>query len=334
MAKVDFGNYAGKPVLITGGLGFIGSNLAIRLVELGAEVMLVDSLIPEYGGNLFNIAPIEDRVKVNICDMRDSNGMKYIVQHHDFIFNLAGQVSHVDSMHDPTTDLEINCRSQLVLLETLRSTNPEAKVVYASTRQIYGKPQHLPVDESHPLNPTDVNGINKISGESYHLLYQKVYGIRTVSLRLTNTYGPRQLVKHNRQGFVGWFVRQAVEGRRITIYGDGTQRRDFTYVDDVVDALLLAGLSEEAEGEAINLGAEPPYSLLEFTKLLLECAGRGDDYELVPFPDARKVIDIGDYYADYSKARRILGWNPNTNLRTGLMKTVEYYKKFLTEYLS
>lgn len=330
---MDFSQYAGRPVLITGGLGFIGSNLAARLVEHRARVLLVDSLIPEYGGNLFNVAPFRDRVRINICDIRDANGMNYLVPGHDFIFNLAGQVSHLDSMNDPLTDLEINCRSQLVLLETIRRTNPAAKIVFASTRQIYGRPQRLPVDESHPLNPTDVNGINKISGEMYHLLYNKVYGIRAVSLRLTNTYGPRQLVKHNRQGFIGWFVRQAVEKKRITLFGDGSQRRDFTYVDDVVDAFLRAGLSTEAEGEAINLGADPPYSLLDFTKILLECAGGGGGHETIPFPAARSKIDIGDYYADFAKARRLLGWAPATDLKTGLEKTVKFYSRYLSEYV-
>ncbi|MEW6365116.1 MAG: NAD-dependent epimerase/dehydratase family protein [Acidobacteriota bacterium] len=329
---LDLTKYAGRRVLVTGGLGFIGSNLARQLVDLGARVLLVDSMIPDYGGNFFNIAGIEDRVKVNICDMRDHNGMRHLVRKQDFIFNLAGQVSHIDSMQDPETDLDINCKSQLSLLETLRCDNPGAKVVYASTRQIYGKPRYLPVDENHPLVPIDVNGINKISGEMYHLLYHQIYGIRTVSLRLTNTYGPRQLVKHNRQGFVGWFIRLAVEGKEIMIFGDGLQRRDFNYVDDAVDALLRAGLSESAEGQAINLGSTPPYTLLEFTRMLIECAGRGS-YRLAPFPSLHKVIDIGDYFAAYDRAAALLGWSPGTPLPVGLAKTVEYYRRHLPEYI-
>ena len=331
-AELDLTRYAGRRVLVTGGLGFIGSNLARQLVDLGARVLLVDSMIPDYGGNFYNLAGIEDRVRVNICDMRDHNGMKHLVKNQEFIFNLAGQVSHIDSMQDPETDLDINCKSQLSLLETLRRDNPGAKVVFASTRQIYGRPRYLPVDESHPLVPIDVNGINKISGEMYHLLYHQIYGIRTVSLRLTNTYGPRQLVKHNRQGFVGWFIRLAVEGKEITIFGDGLQRRDFNYVDDAVDALLRAGLSEGADGQALNLGSTPPYTLLDFTRLLIDCVGKGS-YKLVPFPPLHKVIDIGDYFSAYDKATALLGWTPRTALPAGLAKTVDYYTRHLPEYL-
>jgi Nucleoside-diphosphate-sugar epimerases len=256
-------SYRGKKVMITGGLGFIGSNLARRLVEWGAEVLIVDSLIPDYGGNLFNVEGIKDKVRVNIADVRDSNSMDYLVRGHDYIFNLAGQVSHTDSMRDPYTDLEINCRSQLSLLEACRHNNPTVKIIYASTRQIYGAPDYLPVDEKHLLHPTDVNGINKMAGEWYHILYNNVYGIRATSLRLTNTYGPRQLVKHNRQGFIGWFIRLAVDGQEISVYGDGKQLRDLNYVDDVVEAFLLAGASDKPNGQVFNLGGLQPVSLLE-----------------------------------------------------------------------
>ena len=237
--------YAGRPVMITGGLGFIGSNLARQLVALGAEVLLVDSLIPDYGGSLFNIRGIEDRVRVNVADVGDESSMDYLVRGRSVIFNLAGQVSHIDSMRDPYTDLEINCRSQLSILEACRRYNPGVKVVFAGTRQVYGKPDSLPVDERHLIRPTDVNGINKAAGENYHLLYNNVFGIRACSLRLTNVYGPRQLVKHNRQGFIGWFIRLAVEGREIQIYGDGSQLRDFVYVDDAADAFLRAGAPQQ-----------------------------------------------------------------------------------------
>jgi UDP-glucose 4-epimerase len=249
--------YRGRKVLVTGGLGFIGSNLCRSLADLGARVLAVDSLLPDYGGNLFNLAGYEDRVQVNIADVR-GHGMGYLVRGQEVLFNLAGQVSHIDSMTDPFTDLEINCRSQLWILEALRQNNPEARVVYAGTRQVYGKPTRLPVDESHPLNPTDVNGINKISGELYHLVYHSVYGIRACSLRLTNTYGPRQLIRHSRQGFIAWFIRKAVLGEEIQIYGDGSQKRDFDYVDDVVDAFLRAGASDQAPGQVFNLAARPP----------------------------------------------------------------------------
>ena len=324
--------YRGRAVMITGGLGFIGSNLARQLVAAGADVLLVDSLIPDYGGNLFNIDGIADRVRVNVADIRQQSTMNYLVRDRDVIFNLAGQVSHLDSMTDPFTDLEINCTSQLWILEAVRKQNPDLKVVYAGTRQIYGKPTKLPVDESHPLNPTDVNGINKISGELYHLVYHSVYGIRASSLRLTNTYGPRQLIRHDRQGFIGWFVRKATLGEEIQIFGDGSQRRDFDYVDDVVDAFLRAGASDESDGQVFNLGGETPVSLLDLTRLLIEVAGRGS-YTVVPFPPERRKIDIGDFYADATKIRTALGWAPRVDLREGLARTLDYYSKHKERYL-
>jgi len=324
--------YRGRKVLVTGGLGFIGSNLCRSLADLGARVLAVDSLLPDYGGNLFNLAGYEDRVQVNIADVR-GHGMGYLVRGQDVLFNLAGQVSHIDSMTDPFTDLEINCRSQLWILEALRKNNPEARVVYAGTRQVYGKPARLPVDESHPLNPTDVNGINKISGELYHLVYHSVYGIRACSLRLTNTYGPRQLIRHSRQGFIAWFVRQAVLGDEIQIYGDGSQKRDFDYVDDVVDAFLRAGASDGAPGQVFNLGGgEAAISLLDLARMLIDISG-GGSYTLVPFPEDRKRIDIGDFQADASKIREALGWEPRVGLREGLERTVAYYRQHKERYL-
>ena len=246
--------YQGRRVMITGGLGFIGSNLARHLVDLGADVLLVDSLIPDYGGNLFNIDGLESRLRVNVADVRQATTMNYLVKDREVIFNLAGQVSHIDSMMDPGTDLDINCRSQLTLLEACRRHNPAAKVVYASTRQIYGKPERLPVDETHLVRPTDVNGINKAAGEQYHLVYNNVFGVRACSLRLTNVYGPRQLIRHNRQGFIGWFIRLALESGEIQVFGDGSQLRDFVHVDDAADAFLRAGATDAVNGEALNVG--------------------------------------------------------------------------------
>lgn len=323
--------FKGKNVLITGGLGFIGSNLAHRLVDLEANVLIVDSLIPQYGGNLFNVHDIKDKITINIADIRDQHGMNYLVRDHDYIFNLAGQVSHIDSMEDPYTDLDINCRAQLSLLEACRHHNPSVKIIYAGTRQQYGKPIYVPVDEKHLQRPTDVNGINKMAGEWYHILYNNVYGLKATSLRLTNTYGPRQLMKHNRQGFISVFIRQAIIGEKILIFGDGKQIRDFNYVDDVVDALLLAAAYEDCDGQIFNLGGDEPMMLIDFVKLLQELAG-GGEFELVPFPPEKKIIDIGDYYGDYRKIRATLGWKYRTTMREGLTRTLEYYRKYSEYY--
>jgi nucleoside-diphosphate-sugar epimerase len=320
-----------KNILITGGLGFIGSNLAHRLVPLGAHITLVDALIPDYGGNSFNIEGIKNDVKVNILDIRDRDRMDQLVRNQDYIFNLAGQVSHIDSMRDPFTDLDMNCQGQLSVLEACRKNNPTVKIIFASTRQIYGKPEYLPVDEKHPLRPTDINGINKMAGEMYHLLYNNVHRIKTVSLRLTNTFGPRQLMKHNRQGFIPWFIRQVIDGEELKIFGDGNQKRDMNYVDDVVDALLLAAINEKANGEMFNLGGNEVMSLAAFVKLLIEIAQNGS-YSIVPFPEERKKIDIGDFYCNWRKIEGSLGWKPTISIKEGLTRTIEYYRKFKNYY--
>jgi UDP-glucose 4-epimerase len=254
------------------------------------------------------------------------------VRGQEVLFNLAGQVSHLDSMSDPVTDLEINCTSQLRVLEAVRRVNPDLKVVYAGTRQVYGRPLYLPVDEKHLLQPVDVNGINKISGEFYHLVYHQVYGIRASSLRLTNTYGPRQLIRHNRQGFIGWFVRKAALGEEIQLFGDGSQKRDFNHVDDVTDAFLRAGASDAADGQVMNLGDPHPVSLRALAELLIEVAG-GGSYVQVPFPPERKRIDIGDFYADITRIQKTLGWAPKVPLRDGLAETVAYYRRHKQHYL-
>ncbi len=323
--------FSGKKVLITGGLGFIGSNLARRLVDLGADVTLVDSLIPEYGGNRFNVAGLEDKMAINISDVRDEHSMKQVVAGKDYLFNLAGQTSHMDSMTDPYTDLEINCHAQLSILETCRARNPNIKIVFASTRQIYGKPDYLPVDEKHLLRPTDVNGINKMAGEWYHILYNNVYGIRASSLRLTNTYGPRMRVKDARQTFLGIWIKHLVEGKPFEVWG-GDQLRDFTFVDDAVNALLLAATHEEANGKSYNLGGCEVVSLKELAEMLTRVAG-GGEFQLKEFPKDRKRIDIGDYYADDSLIRAELGWKPSVPLEAGLAASLDYYRENLASYL-
>lgn len=332
MTGIDSTAFAGKQCIITGGLGFIGSNLAYRLVELGAYVTLVDSLIPVYGGNLHNIKHLSaERMRVNIADVRDEYSMNYLVQGQHFVFNLAGQTSHLDSMQEPYTDLEINCRAQLTLLEACRKHNPDIKLVYTSTRQIYGKPDYLPVDEQHPLHPTDVNGINKMAGEWYHILYNNVYGIKACALRLTNTYGPRMRVKDARQTFLGIWIKQLIQGEAIKVFGDGLQIRDLNYVDDVVEALLLAAATDGVNGQIFNLGADETINLRDLAELLIEVNGSGH-YDLVSFPSELKSIDIGDYYGDYRLIHERLNWSPQVKLREGLERTLKYYHEHKRHY--
>lgn len=326
-------DYGGKKVLITGGLGFIGSSLARSLVAAGAEVTLVDSLIPEYGGNPFNVHDIKDQIAINVCDVRDRFAMKYLLGDKDYLFNLAGQTSHLDSMSDPQTDLDINAAAQLSILEACRITNPGIKIVFASTRQIYGKPDYLPVDERHPVRPVDVNGINKLAGEWYHLLYNNVYGIRACALRLTNTYGPGMRVKDARQTFLGIWVRLLIEGKPIKVYGDGLQLRDFNFVDDCVDAMLRAGSSDLVNGKVYNLGSREIVNLKTLAASMVEIWQSGS-YELIPFPPERKSIDIGDYYGDYSLFENEVGWEPKVGLREGLQATMAYYARNHSYYWS
>jgi nucleoside-diphosphate-sugar epimerase len=316
--------YRGKRVLVTGGLGFIGSNLSLRLVELGADVMIVDSMLPDYGATLANIEPVRDRVHVNFSDVRDTHSLRYVVREKDLIFSLAGQISHSESMRDPITDLEINCLSQLSLLECCRSDSPEAKLVFASTRQLYGRPRYLPVDEAHPLGPVDVNGINKLAAERYYTLYHDVHGLATVSLRLTNTYGPRMQIASDKKGFAGIFIRKALLGETIQIYGTGEQRRDFNYVSDVVEALLVAGEIDAVDGQVFNLGHPKPRSLLEFVQTMKGLAEF--EVELAPFPPEAAVIDIGDYYGDFRKFHEATGWQPAVDLDEGLAETFRYFR--------
>ncbi|HEY0170478.1 MAG TPA: NAD-dependent epimerase/dehydratase family protein [Pyrinomonadaceae bacterium] len=318
-----FGEYKGRTALVTGGLGFIGSNLVRRLVEVGAEVSVLDALLPDQGGNLFNVRDVRDRIEVHTADMRDQKVVNHLVGGVDYIFNLAGSVSHLDSIRHPLRDLDHNCAAPLTLLEACRNFNPHVKVVFTSTRQVYGRPVYLPLDEQHRVAPLDVNGINKLAAEHYHLLYHRLYGTRAVCLRLTNTYGPRQLVRHNRLGFIAWFIHQAIDGGVIELFGEGRQRRDINHVDDVVEALLMAGASEKAEGEVFNLGGEP-VSLAELADELISITGHGS-VRCVPFPQERQLIDVGNIHSSYAKIEAAVGWRPRTPLRAGLEQTVEFY---------
>jgi UDP-glucose 4-epimerase len=324
--------YRGRRVMITGGLGFIGSNLARCLVELGADVLIIDSLIPEYGGNLFNISDIADRVRVNIADVRMQSTMGVLARDREVIFNLAGQVSHIDSMRDPYTDLDINCRAQLSILEACRAHCPGVRVVFAGTRQVYGRPEYLPVDERHLVRPVDINGVNKAAGEYYHLLYNNVFDVRACSLRLTNVYGPRQLIKHNRQGFIGWFIRLALEDKEIEVFGDGLQMRDFVYVDDAADAFLRAGASDACDGDVFNVGGLEPITHRDLTSMLVAEAGSGS-VRFVEWPVEKKRIDIGSFYSDSTKFRTAVGWTPRVDLREGLRRTLAFYRQHMSHYV-
>jgi UDP-glucose 4-epimerase len=331
-SRPSFANaFKGKRVLVTGGLGFIGSNLTRRLVDLGAKVTILDSLIPEYGGNRRNLHGLERKVSINLADVRDRHSLPEFLRGQHFLFNLAGQTSHMDSMTDPETDLEINCRAQLTLLEACRKHNPKLRVVFASTRQIYGRPDYLPVDEKHPLRPVDVNGINKLAGEEYHLLYSQVHGVPSTVLRLTNTIGPRMRVKDARQTFVGVWIRQILENKPVEVWG-GEQLRDFTYVDDAVEAFLLAATHPRAVGGVFNLGGVGRISLRALAGTLVAVAGQGS-FAVRAFPADRKKIDIGDYYSDCRLIGKKLGWKPRTTIKEALSQTVAYYREELRHYL-
>jgi UDP-glucose 4-epimerase len=320
-----------KRALVTGGLGFIGSSLACRLVELGARVVVVDAMLPNCGGNRANIAGYENCIVVEERDLCQRTGVDALVEGQDFIFNFAGRVSHLDSMMDPVADMEANLHAHINLLEACRARAPEAAIVFASTRQIYGKPVALPVAESHPLRPVDVNGVHKMAAETLHTLYHDVYGLRAISLRLTNTYGPRMRIKDARQTFLGVWLRMIVERRPFEVWG-GEQLRDFSYIDDALEACLRAGLATEGWGLAFNVGGSPPISLIELARVLarLDPSTR---YQLRDFPTERKLIDIGDYYADDRAFRTKTGWVPRVSLEEGLARSLAYYRGVLNAYV-
>jgi UDP-glucose 4-epimerase len=317
-------------ILITGGLGFIGSTLAIAEVKRGNKVTVVDALLPDYGGNKFNILQIEKEIEITIGDVRNTALVEKLVKGQDIVYSLAGTLSHVDSMTDPFTDLEINCVSQLTLLEACRKYNPETKILFAGTRNQYGRAKYSPVDENHPMEPVDVNGINNIAAEWYYRLYHNVHGLRTCSLRLTNVYGPRHQMKHPRQGVLNWFIRQLIDGKTVELFGDGSQIRDINFVSDVVSAFMSAADSSKSIGEVFNLGGDA-VSLESFVKSAIKVFGKGD-FRTIPFPAERKSIEVGDYIADRSKIKTKLGWEPGVGLEAGLKKTFDYYFKYKKYY--
>jgi UDP-glucose 4-epimerase len=322
---LDLAAYDKKAVLITGGLGFIGSNLALRLAsDSRADIRIIDSLHPSCGGNPRNLDGIARHIQIHTLDLRESSKLREVVQGVDVIFNLAGHVSHIDSMKDPLQDLAGNTESHICLLESCRAFNPRARIIYSSTRQFYGRPLRLPVDEEHPVFPVDINGVNKYAAELYHRIYWQVYGIETCCLRLTNTYGPRQLIRNASQGVVGWFFHQILCNEEIVLFGDGRQIRDLNYVDCAVDAFLLAGVHPAAPGKMYNLGSAEPISLLDLAKLMISISGKGS-YRFAPFPEEKRKIDIGNYYGSYSRIQEELGWNPQVSLSDGIQRTLEFF---------
>lgn len=323
--------FAGRNVLITGGLGFIGSNLAIKLVELGAHVTLVDAMIPDYGGNLFNIEPVRDKVVVNFCDIRDVNAMNYLVQGQDYIFHLAGQVCHIMSLTNPFPDIDINIKGTAIVMEACKMHNPKAKVIYTGTRGQYGPCVKLPANEDTPTNPKGIYEISNLTAEKIIKVYGDVHGIECVLLRLTNTYGPRAQMKHSRYGVVNWFVRLAIDDETIQVFGDGQILRDFLFVDDCVEALLMSAVCPSAVGEVFNVGVDKPTKMVELAETIVRVAGSGR-WEFAPFTPERKAQEPGDFYSDISKIRRIVGWEPKTSLEEGLRQTIEYYRRHKAHY--
>lgn len=323
--------YRGKKVMVTGGLGFIGSNLARRLVELGSDVLVVDSMLPDTGANFANLKDLDGRLQIRVVDLRNADEMATLIPGHDVVFNLAGKSSHIDSMIDPLSDLGANVHAHITLLEGCRRHIPDARIVFSSTRQIYGRPAYYPVDENHPIRPMDVNGVNKSAGENYHTLYHQIYGLQTVCLRLTNTFGPRMRIKDARQNFLGVWLRRVIENDALEVWG-GQQKRDFTYIDDVVDAFLVAGATPTIENRAFNIGGSAPVALGELAKLLVSIAGTGR-FEIKQFPPDRLRIDIGDYFADDELFRKATGWSAKVALPDALARSVAFYRDRIGDYV-
>lgn len=319
--------YHGKKVLVTGGLGCLGSSLTAELARAGAQVTVVDSCHPMFGANEHNLGEVRDRVAVNVCDIRDADAMNHLVRGQEILFHIGMQTSHVDSMTDPFWDIDINCRGNMVVYEAVRHHNPGCYVVYAGTRGQYGVLESTPVAETHRMQPTDIYGVNKVAAEGYGFVYHRAYQMPFCSLRVNNCYGPRHQMRHAKYGILNWFIRLAMDGETIKLYGDGGQQRDYNYVDDAIEAFLLAGANQEhCNGEAFNLGSGRARTLREATEMIIAAAGRGG-LEFVPWPDDRKAIETEDYFADFSKFTGATGWQPRVEMEEGLARTVEFYKQ-------
>jgi len=327
------GAFRGKRALVTGGMGFTGSNLAIALVNAGADVTIVDAMIPGYAGNLHNIEPIRDRVTVNFSDIRDANVMNYLVGGQDYVFHLAGQVDHVLSLTNPFPDIDINIKGAAILMEALRWHNPDAKLIYTGTRGQYGPAVSLPVNEEAATHPKGIYEISNLTAEKIIQVYNDVHGIASVLLRLTNCYGPRAQMEHPRYGVVNWFVRLAIADETIKVFGDGRILRDFLYIDDAVDAIIMCALEPKAIGQVLNVGIDQPTDFIELAETVIDVAGSGR-WEHAPFTREREAQEPGDFYSDISKIRQLVGWEPRTCLKEGLRATVDFYRQHKAYYWS
>ncbi len=318
--------YSGKRVLITGGLGLIGSTIANKLVSYGAKVTILDAMLPLYGGNMYNVKEIRNKIQVHVADIRDEGAINYAVRNKDIIFNLAGQVSYVDSQTDPLLDLDINCRGHIIVLEAIRKFNPDAKVLFSGSRMQFGKLDYNPVDEKHPQDPLSIYGVHKLTGEKYYIAYNRHYGIKTVCFRIANPYGPRSQVKHSKYSMVNWFIRMAMEGKTIKVFGDGEQTRDYIYVEDIADGFILAGVNKKADGERFNIGSGVPTKFIDMVNTVVKTVGKGN-FEKVPWPKNYENVETGGYVTDITKMKEVLSWKPKVGMKEGIKKTYDYYKK-------
>jgi UDP-glucose 4-epimerase len=323
--------FKGKKVIVTGGLGFVGSNLSIRLAELGADVLIIDNMLPREGGNMFNIEPVKDKVRVNVSDIRNATSMNHLVKGVDYVFHIAGQVNHVDSVKNPLNDLSINVEGTLIIMEALRMNNPDAKVIFTGTRGEYGSSLKLPVAESHAINPIGIYAITNFAAERIVLTYHNLHNVKSVCLRITNTYGPRHQMAHDEYGVFNWFIRRAMDNELIHLFGDGRILRDYLYIDDLTESLIATALSDKVYGEVYNIGSGVPVSFIELAGKIIEAAGSGK-MDHTEFTTERKALEPGDYYADISKIKNAIGWQPKTSLEDGIKKTLEYYRKNKKNY--